>query len=342
MTVTSWENAMGKPAPSLPSLEHMALASRNRLLHFENKARGGLKIKEKCAAIDRAIVEGDRLDRVVHWSDWFVNGMGKEILRSEDELRALNISSQTLRDKAAGARSEDESRRDRERRQKKNYQKTVREEIRRVVGCDPVARMRAKLDRWGLPGLPGRTAPRVVKALQSIKNWVPPRVCSAVLRSMWNGWCTKRRFQQSGGCLFGCGAFLGQDSIEHYAHCKITTSVLRRLLHYEGNIHKGQLMALGSNLAAQSDIDIIKFALWNYVIYSTHNHLRNLQGELEGDINILMEQVLREAVRGHNFASNFVDHCGNPDLHLLFNNVGLRKEEDEGNDFVHFEMDLFD
>ena len=51
-----------------------------------------------------------------------------------------------------------------------------------------------------------------------LRSKVPPCVLAAVLKAWLNGWCTARRFPESGHCALST-ACAGEDSLEHYAVC---------------------------------------------------------------------------------------------------------------------------
>ena len=108
---------------------------------------------------------------------------------------------------------------------KNKIQSALREGILAHPSKKPeeVRRMRLQLERWNLDDPRGdRLARRALTNLHSLRRLCTPRVCSAVMRTVWNGWCTNRRFQKdslfSGACVLGCGGYT-KDSIEHYARC---------------------------------------------------------------------------------------------------------------------------
>ena len=173
---------------------------------------------------------------------------------------------------------------------------------------NPITRMRFKLERWNLCGFPGRTAERFVRALGCLKDNLPPRVCAAVLRTCWNGWCTKRRFQKLGPCVFGCGAFLQADSLEHYSGCQVCVGFLRSRLRYLTPIDRGHLIVLGVHRAYPDLGALLRLALWNYVLYMSFNHCRHQIGSASRRTPVqgVFEQYLREAVNGHEGASAFL------------------------------------
>lgn len=173
-------------ACSFPRLDHFCLAARARLHQFENQRYGGLHIERKFTSIQSAICEIHDTRRLCRWSFWFKDGLTEDIHDSCRELAVRGLHLPTLIDLAGGQQSEDLSPTERARKIKKNFQKTVRKELQRASIIDPVARMRHKLDRWALPGIPAHTASRCSQALQDLRSWVPPRICSAVLRTMWN------------------------------------------------------------------------------------------------------------------------------------------------------------
>ena len=109
--------------------------------------------------------------------------------------------------------------------QERDFQKTVMARILLSEKPDGPARIREILqhrqlidkhrplprdisDNYKLAGPAAHIARRVYKHLLHLKNLVPPRVCAAVLRTIWNGWCTERRFQRRWGesnvCMLGC------------------------------------------------------------------------------------------------------------------------------------------
>ena len=186
------------------------------------------------------------------------------------------------------------------------------------TGLHHIARMRCKLSRWNLQGLPGPTTSRFLKALKVVKKHLPPKVSSAVLRCAWNGWCTERRFQGSGRCLFNCGAFWQADSLEHYASCSVCVRFLRQHLHYTKPVNRGHLITLGANTCSQSEEDTIRLALWVFALYKSFNHLRHRKGPtLSADeLDSLMLTFLQDGVTGKDASAQFLSNCWHPGASL--------------------------
>ena len=125
---------------------------------------------------------------------------------------------------------------------------------------------------------------------------------------MWNGWCTKRRFQQYGTCCLGCDAFWQEDSIEHYACCSVATGFARNFLRIRPvHFHVGHLVALGLTDKGCSEEDILMHALWAYALYKAHNLLRYNPLAPGEDPTEILKQFAREGVRGNSFAITCLD-----------------------------------
>ena len=105
-----------------------------------------------------------------------------------------------------------------DKRARKQLQRHIQSRLEDADFLHPHYRIRRKLARWRLPGLPRIVAERFERHLQTIRSRVPPRVCAAVFGTAWNRWVTARRFQNRNVrvnvCVLGCGADTN-DSIEH-------------------------------------------------------------------------------------------------------------------------------
>ena len=186
------------------------------------------------------------------------------------ELQERGLTVDYLKNQAAGSLTEEVSTLGtRLRRMRKCFQKTVKLSLDRQFQVDPISHMREKLERWNLGGQPGATARRLVQALARLRKVAPPRVCAAVLRTCWNGWCTERRFQKVGHCVFGCTELMQEDSLEHYAGCSVCVGCLRRKIRYMTPTDRGHLVSLGCHRQQPRDEELGKLALWNYVLYSS-------------------------------------------------------------------------
>ena len=95
--------------------------------------------------------------------------------------------------------------------------------MKQLLGSDSLnpnyeVRLRHKLERWRLDHPIGLATRRLLSRFERLKHLVTPRVQAAVFKTIWNGWCTKARFQNAGACVLSCSPD-ALDRIEHYAAC---------------------------------------------------------------------------------------------------------------------------
>ena len=123
---------------------------------------------------------------------------------------------------------------------KRSFQSQALRNIKSVHAPNAEERIRSKVDRWrglyyGLQGIPGRYAPCMAQRIIHWGKLVPPRVQAAVFTTLWNGWCTHRRFQKRSStdnvCRFKCSS-TSEDSLEHYCRCPVVPRVARHILHF--------------------------------------------------------------------------------------------------------------
>ena len=153
-----------------------------------------------------------------------------------------------------------------------------------------------------IPGPPAWVSTQVCRRLQHLPRIAPPRVCAAALRTLFNGWCTERRFQRIGSaadqCWLGCGEG-GHDSIEHYCRCPLGIDVLREKLNiFVPRRDAMQLWMLGH--AAQESDDILALgALFVYGVYMTTNYYRHHGYHNTNQIKECLKQHIIQGCQGH-------------------------------------------
>ena len=186
-------------------------------------------------------------------------------------------------------------------------------------------RIRHKLGRWrgvpfGLSGLPGHYTQQVHNVLLHISKETPPRVHAAVFRTLFNGWCTSRRFQKrhssANHCVFRCSA-TAEDSLEHYCRCPIVRRVARQYLHLEypcDSYVDVWMLNTGWFCSAEVRIGI---AILIYGAYNAHNTAR--QGPIKDQQQAyhLIIQHCKQGTFGHKKASDFVDSAWRRPLKCL-------------------------
>ena len=101
-----------------------------------------------------------------------------------------------------------------------------------------------------------------------LKALAPPRVSAAVLRTLYNGWCTHSRFQKrqahSNICVLGCGGN-AEDSIMHYCRCRVTRSIYRKIVRL--HVPEANMLAQFMLHCSRSDVEVLGTALCIYGIY---------------------------------------------------------------------------
>ena len=216
---------------------------------------------------------------------------------------------------------------------KKHFQRNAYNKLLQADTYNPTARNRGKFTRWELhipdthavplnttcrQNTPAWQARRALASLQLLKELAPPRVCAAALSTLWNRWCTHRRYQhrhwKTNQCLLGCST-TNEDSIEHYYHCEVTQNTLRRQLNLPAqlfaNLHSGLLC----NANIRTIDQLTSIALLNYALYNTTNYLRQHPHTPKDLIPDMLSQKLREGAKHHPNATTVLDNRWNINRH---------------------------
>jgi hypothetical protein len=176
-----------------------------------------------------------------------------------------------------------------------------------------------------IPGPHEWTTRRVLKNLQRLPGLVPPRVCAAVWRFLWNGWCTACRFQQEGRpndkCWLGCGE-TAHDKIEHYCRCSVVKQVFWTKMHVDLHPDAG-LPCFCLATRKQSDDDALAItALGVYAVYMSTNFYRATYGPTSVLLPDRTKQHLAQSIingcQGHPALTKLLDgRWGKPPIHIL-------------------------
>jgi hypothetical protein len=286
---------------SFGSLAFISQAAQLRTLHSHNLVRRKERIMN-CASIEdmhfrlqSCIKYPVCLQRIIKWRDWYARAHVSVLYHNEQNLRQQGLSLGECLSELAGGEAPPWGDKIRAK-QKRELQKFATTQIKNRLCPDPVARIRYKLDirewmdpgaarpsdiysaRKLIPGPPNWIAHRVSRNLLKLPKLVPPRVCAAVFRTIFNGWCTARRFQRVGTpgdkCWLGCNPG-SHDSIEHYCRCEIVRKVFRTKLHLELDSSRGlACFCLAAPEQTQDDTLAIS-ALGIYAVYMSTNHYRH-------------------------------------------------------------------
>ena len=296
---------------SMPSLSQMCTASQKRMHMWENSAQGGLRIGHRFDQLQSSMSSTDHIDRLARWGSWYRNGPVSVLHRTSQRLDGCGLDDRVLLRNAGSDIIDPDPNASGNRKVKSKFQACTRAALARIERPDNIGRIRAKLQRWNLAGIERHTAERCSSMFKRLAKLVPPRVAHAVWRTAWNGWTTARRFQKpSHHCLLGCDSTAAEDSIEHYARCKVTGELCNKFVGL-GAVHYskwlGNFVVLGVNDSKVNDTTLVKRAVVVYAIYRATNQLRHAPSTQHDFIQDLVHQFAREAVRGHPAATRMLE-----------------------------------
>jgi hypothetical protein len=145
---------------------------------------------------------------------------------------------------------------------------------------------------------PAWQSERTLHNLHLLASLTTPRVWAAVFSTIWNRWCTARRYQQrqsnKNRCVLGCSD-TAEDSIEHYSRCPCTRELAARLLHLDPttqvNMHAFNLCS--SSITTQEEL--VASSVMIYAVYRATNYYRNHPDIRPNDIYNALRQWAREA-----------------------------------------------
>jgi len=284
-------------ARSFHSLKVVSQAAKLRVMHMHNTSRlkgvipCKLSINQMSAKLKEYLFSPIELDRVVEWNSWYGASHVACLSENEASLRSLGISLPVCLEAVAGGPPPwDQKQKERQRR---DIQRHITKLIKAAGAPHGTERVRHKLARWMDPTAPGPSdlhsanwllagppalvAGRVHRTLQRLHTLVPPRIASAVIHTLWNGWCTARRFQDQSPahdrCWLGC-ARGAHDSIEHYCRCPVSLDVLRRKLRIDVLPQQALAYMLLSHPCVRDDEILALTALFTYAVYMATNHYR--------------------------------------------------------------------
>ena len=197
-------------------------------------------------------------------------------------------------------------------RARRSCQRELMHRILRARRPLPEDRMRDRLVRWHLPGIPLRTARGVLRRLERLRALAPPRVGAAALSTAWNRWCTARRFGGIGPCVLHCSQCDG-DEIEHYAICPVVRrfagSFLR--LHFPGS--RGVALFTMAAPELDDDASLVRAGILVYAVWRcTEASRRGGPPQPPTFYQQALQQAAREAVRGHAGATRVLIGRGAP------------------------------
>ena len=276
---------------ALTDVAAIAPAAKARVVRFENAADGGLDIQARAHRLRELPQDGCSLAHMGWWMTWakrsFIINLSTAHTDSCQQIRG--------RENIVG-----------DLQTREGWQGRVAKVFSSVTIGHSTLHLRRRLDRWKLVTLPGHRVGKVERVLEVLSRLSTPRVQASYLRMVCNGWCTRRRYQQTGLCFFGCGE--GEDSLEHIATCRKVGELFSTHLGLHVARGHGALdeflcmtsnsdpMLAGGRNPQLFDSYLVRRALGCYAVYRIHNGRRygNFQTE---DVSGAFERLIREGAR---------------------------------------------
>jgi hypothetical protein len=272
-------------------------------------------IFSRCHALNDAMIQSEFLDRIGTWAAWYRQNHCKVLVGNIQWLKSKGITSTslyaTITSNKAILSGEDVCK------IKKELQRYALRAIKDANAPKVVERIRNKVERWrgtayGMSGLPGQYSRKIARRIIHLAKLVTPRVHAAAFTTLWNGWCTHRRFQRrhldTNVCLFKCGGG-AEDSLEHYCRCPVVLRVARHLLHFSYAAEAGlDLWTLNSSWL---DIpgNLRGLALLVYGTYMAFNSIRyNKISDSQQAFHCIVQHC-KQGAMGHAASMTHIDAC---------------------------------
>ena len=80
----------------------MALASKLRVVHFEDTAAGGLQVLQRSRALETALSNSCLLVRKARWGEWYSHSALLRLRAADQQFRHRGLSRASIEDRAAG------------------------------------------------------------------------------------------------------------------------------------------------------------------------------------------------------------------------------------------------
>jgi hypothetical protein len=291
-------------------LETVSMAAKFRVAHREATASGGLRVLRRARELDDALQAAPCWLRAIRWGPWFRDSFYHKLRQAMEHCAAKGVTIDSIEAALQGAAPQPLTR-TQAKRLHSGVQRMTRARLDGFTGPMAEGRLRRKLERWPVPLFPRLRASRAIAVVQRLRRLAPPRVLAALSRTWFNGWCTARRFQREGNCLFGCRH--GEDAVQHYLTCGA--------LHRFGQRHLrlplpaspaacAQAALLLDPASSMEDGELCCRALLlaaAYRLHCLHRRAQRIGSGDEEEIRRALSQAVKEAARGHTRAMQLLD-----------------------------------
>ena len=287
----------------LKDIGDAALATQARVAAWEAHDCGGLLVDRRRRRLEEMVRDTPHEERAWRWRSWYGSSHAHVLVEAKRRLAGMGVTQRGVEVRLAGGEPRPWAAATMLR-VRRGYQRAVSRSLPRLHELDVEARVRHKLARWHLPGLPPRVARLVLRRLRALRGRVQPRAQAAVLRVLWNGVVTARRFQQDAdarGCQLGCCPPRGADSLEHYAGCPRLRAVARASLGVDLEAADFRLSFFFAAPARDNEAELrtrwARMALLHYALHRTLCAARHHPHWCPRDMAVpALRQALREGV----------------------------------------------
>jgi len=264
-------------------------------------------------ALANAMSSTSFTDRIIHWNKWYKHNYCSVLVENINFPKGKGITTSSIY--ASITSQNDHWSEEQVDKIKCEFQRAAIRAIKAKEAPNRVARIRHKVERWqgvpyGLFGLPGHSSPLIARHLALLAKIATPRVHAAVFTTLWNGWCSHRRFQQrqksSNVCLFLCGG-AAEDSLEHYCRCPIVMRVATHTFRFsyprEGALN---LWLLNSRWLDDAG-NLLSLGLLTYGVYMAFNTIRHHSITSSLDAYHCIIQHCKQGAFGHSPSMSHLD-----------------------------------
>ena len=245
---------------ALVDMVAIAHAAKVRVRYFENEAMGGLHVHRRATRLMAQFGDTCSLSHIAWCVEWGRRSFLHNLVHADSRFIHMTRR-QPVEESVMESRD--------------GFQKHITPLLRSIAVGSSMVHLRRRLDYWsGLMTLPGHRTGKVRIVMSVLQRRANPRVQAAYLRTVCNGWCTRRRFQdRAATCTFGCGR--GMDSVEHFARCPLVGQLFDRNSRLQAG---GTEAALDSFLILNDLHDeekILSRGIGLYALYRLHNGIRH-------------------------------------------------------------------
>ena len=255
-------------AAELPDARALSAGARCRVYRWENQANGGLRLRPRARRIAAAWSSSPHLSRTTCWASWLQSNMAYTVVKAYDDLSNLATQENSTVDTLVQGTREDPLPR-------RQWQRRCGHLLHpQNVGIRDV-HLRRRLDQWPLQVLPARRVPRATAILQHLGPLVQPCVWAAACKALVGGWTTN----PGAPCPFGCPH--GQDTILHYAFCRVLQELFQAKLQLELGVATSRLDDF-LLFTTTSDDALARRAQGLYATFKATNAARHGPTEMRG------------------------------------------------------------